>query len=220
MTTLALTANDTKVLAEIQHFTENLSKKIEDFGEVNSSNTVMAKALKDEATNLEKMIENMRVNIVSPYNDFVKQVNAKAKEYSVPIDKCKQDIVNKIKTYELAMKAEEDRKNKIISDTVRLISLSSTLEDLEKIYSGCEIKNPTIDFAYTQRKNFITNPPDEVKQETETKAILAVENEIVIKPIKTSNTRTMWRMEVIDTNLVPREYCDPNEVRIREAVKN
>lgn len=64
MTTLALTESDNKVLADIQHYTQNLSTKVEALGMVDSSNTIQAKALKDEATGLQKMVENMRTTIV------------------------------------------------------------------------------------------------------------------------------------------------------------
>ena len=64
MVNLALTDADNKVLADIQHYTTNLATKVEALGVVDGTNTIQAKALKDEATGLEKMVENMRTAIV------------------------------------------------------------------------------------------------------------------------------------------------------------
>lgn len=85
MTNLAISDDSLVLLNKIDHFTKNLESKITAFEIVTPSDTIIAKSLKDEATQLEKMVENMRTDTVSPYNDFVKKINAKAKEYSMPI---------------------------------------------------------------------------------------------------------------------------------------
>lgn len=167
------------------------------------------------------------------------------------------------------MKAEEDRKAQIVSNTIRRFSVASTIKDVELIYSQCEYKDPTVELVYTRRKSEVAeilrlaevkreqdaeairleeirktqdaetirlaeeaqkikNQARELEQEKvqiesqklENNAIRNIENQIVIAPPKTKGTRTMWKMEIVDTTLVPREYCDPNEVRIREAIKN
>jgi hypothetical protein len=93
MTTLALSDDSRQLLVKIETFTKNLEVKINAFEIVTPSDTIIAKSLKDEATQLEKMVEDMRTTTVGPYNDFVKQVNAKAKEYSLPIERVKESIV-------------------------------------------------------------------------------------------------------------------------------
>lgn len=269
MATLALTEDKVQLLVQIETFTKNLESKINAFEIVSPSDTIIAKSLKDEATQLEKMVEEMRTTTVAPYNDFVKQVNAKAKEYSLPIDACKNAIVGKIKNYELAVKAEQDRKDHLISEAIQSISKAESIESVESIYASLEYKNPTIDFVYTQRKNDIaeairlakikkqqdaeaqrladiakTQNAEALKIEQEKQAlaqkqrelddqqaqieaqkltdsaIRKIENEIIIPIARTKGISTKWKMEVIDPTLVPREFCDPNEVKIREAMNS
>lgn len=269
MTTLALTEDKVQLLVKIETFTKNLENKINAFEILTPSDTIIAKSLKDEATQLEKMVEEMRTTTVAPYNDFVKQVNAKAKEYSVPIENCKTAIVNKIKVHELKIKAEEDRKNRLISEGIQSLTRASTIEQVEEVYASLEFKNPTVDLVYTQRKNDIaeamrlaeikrqqdaeaarlaeikkTQDAETIRIEEEKQALLdkqreldnqqaqidaqkktdeairKIENEIVIPPPSVKKTRTMWKMEIINPDEVPREFCMPNDVKIREAIKN
>lgn len=268
MSDLILTEDKVQFLVQIETSTKTLEKKINDFTITNPSDTIVAKSLKDEATKLEKMVDEMRDSTVRPYNEFVKQVNAKAKEYSLPIEKIKEGIVGKIKAYELKVKAEEDRKNRLISEAVENISKAQSIEEVENIYTSLEYKNPTIDFMYTQRKIDITETIRiaEVKKQQEKEAdrladlkktadnetikfeeqkqalanqqrdldeqkaqfeaqkiqrevVSKIENEIVIPTARVKSTRTVWKMEIINPDEVPRDFCIPNETKIREAIK-
>lgn len=152
MSSLALTDENKIVLAKIESLTKVLSTKIGGFEIKDSTDTIEAKVLKDEATQLEKMVEEMRTKTVAPYNDFVSQVNAKAKEYSNPIKELKEAIVNKIKDYQLAVQKEEERKGRVITDTIQRLTKATSIEDLDAIFNSKEFPDGAIEIVYSRKK--------------------------------------------------------------------
>ena len=269
MTNLSLTDESKALLVQIETFTTNLSNKIEGFEIKSPEDTIIAKNYKDEAVRLEKMVDEMRDSTVRPYNDFVKQVNAKAKEYSIPINTAKEKIVNKIKEYQLALQKEEERKGRVITDTIQRLIAAKTVEDVEYIFSTKEFADGAIEIVYTRRKIEIeedirlaevkrqqdiesarlaeikkTQDAEAVRieeeaqallqkqrdidaekqkveaQKAEEKAIANLSNEIVLPKARVKGTRTVWKMEVENADLLPREFMIPDESKIKEAVKN
>lgn len=268
---LALSDDSIVLLNKIDHFTKNLERKITDFEILTPSDTIIAKSLKDEATQLEKMVETMRTDTVAPYNDFVKKVNAKAKEYSLPIGAVKEKIVEKIKKYEMDVKREEERKAKIIEEIIKKIDNAKDMYELESISLSLpnEARNPTVQYCITIKSAKIIDElrKEELRQLREMEALMIeelarlkddegirlrnietqkreeerkkeeeerkkedeknisssmreIENEIFIPVAKIKGTRTVWKMEILNPLLVPREFCTPSDSLIREAVKN
>lgn len=68
------------------------------------------------------------------------------------------------------------------------------------------------------------NKEEEERKIEEEKSISSsmrkIENEIFIPVAKVKGTRTVWKMEILDPLLIPREFCTPSETLLREAIKN
>lgn len=90
-----------------------------------------------------KMIEDTRKYIVKPYNDIVKQINAKAKEKKSWLDDLKTDIKFKILEYQTKLeklKEEKDEEMKQLAKDndvdIKDWAVVSELNNIEKEYNN------------------------------------------------------------------------------------
>jgi hypothetical protein len=81
--------------------------------------SLQADKLLRSCNEIEKEIENQRVNMVKPLNDIVKTINSKAKDVSAPVLEAKTEVKRKIVAYnadlEKARRLEESRIETIIN---------------------------------------------------------------------------------------------------------
>lgn len=182
-------------LLEFNPIQEAANTALEIAAQVEVSDASTAEAAKGQAVELKQIeakIEDLRKNLVKPYNDRVKAINDTAKKISAPIEAGKKAIANKIVSWqtEERMKAEaeaEQRRKDAEAEAERVRQNDeSTLEDVAKAEVKVEIASAPVKLSGA---------------------------------MKTISTREIWKFRIVDANKIPREYLQPNEVLIGSAVR-
>lgn len=185
------------------------------------------KALKDVQA-ITKKVEDLRKEIVGPYNDYVKQINALAKEFVAPVQEAKdlikrklvefndeQERIRKAREAELAQKeadalakAEADKKAKEEEQKARLDEIERTQGKQARMAEEAKLGLSDLEGDETPENDELAKiqaDRERLQKEQESKNV--------------KGTRTVTLFEVTDPNLVPRAYCIVDEGLIREAVK-
>jgi seryl-tRNA synthetase len=154
-----------------------------------------------------KQIEERRIDLTKPLNDYIKNLNAEFKPFKEKAEEIKKLIeseilrYNKIREERLRIEAEEKRK----AELQRLKEEEEKSRLLGKVFDDSN-QDVIADALKTQHDKL------------ENKDI------VVDTGIKTDNVNTsirkQWTYEITDENQVPRDYCSPDHYKIQTAIKN
>jgi hypothetical protein len=190
-TALETYQNDPRVM-EVVDEASALEKRADGIAITNDATDAEAKAALSVIAKKRKDLEELRKSFVGPLNDHVKTINTFFKERSGPLDTAERIIKGKVSDYFRA-KAEAARK-----EQERQLKLASKRQE-------------TAD-AKAQANGEVAAPPVPVA--------------IIQAPEKTTRTaagsvtvRKVWKFIITDENVVPRDWCVPNEKAIGAAVK-
>ena len=145
------------------------------------------------AKRLTKDLESQRKAVIKDPDRFVRDVNAFVRSFKRPLDEVVGTLRQKIGTYQYQKELERRKAEKAMKEEAA--KLQAKLE-AEAKQSGIEA--PPITPAPAPKPDTTTR--------TETGA--------------TASIRTQWVGEIEDPDQVPREYCIPDEKKIRQAVKD
>lgn len=155
-----------------------------------------------------KRIEAFRLAIVKPLNDHVKNINGVFEKIMVPFENNDRVIKQKRDVYlreQERLRAEEQRR---IDEQYRKEQAAldeARRKEQEKLNKKAEKKG--VEAPNLPPATVLPPPPKvEVKQTVQT-------------DIGRSTVRKIMKFEVIDPNLVPREYLMPDEKKIGAAVR-
>jgi seryl-tRNA synthetase len=154
-----------------------------------------------------KQIEERRVSLVKPLNDYIKNLNAEFKPFKEKAEEIKKlmesEILryNKIREERLRIEAEEKRK----AELQRLKEEEEKSRLLGKVFDDSN-QDVIADALKTQHDKL------------ENKDIV-VDAGIKTDDVNTS-IRKQWTYEITDENQVPRDYCSPDHYKIQTAIKN
>jgi len=173
----------------------------------NQEGMIEATELLKKIIDKKKNVEADRVSIVKPLNDQVKFINEKFKAIIQPLEALETAIKDKMLGYrkieaEKIRKQQEEeesrKKAELEAEQKRQLAEAKTIKDKEvKKEIVKDIKKA--EFAYTPTVTQSSN----VKSSAGT---------FIAKKVK--------RFEIVDVNLLPREYLIPNETKIRKAVND
>lgn len=157
--------------------------------------------------NKVKTIEGARKRITKPLNDYIKSWNG---EFKTVLDRA-NDVKDKIEKEVL-------RYNKIKEQQKREDEEIKRQEELKRLEEEREISE--------LKAELLDSKAEEKKSEYLEKKITKLEDkEIQIKPSydlgdSKLTIRKSWTYEVVDENLVPRDFCSPDHKKIMDDIKS
>ena len=150
-----------------------------------------AVALASRAKKVSKRLEDKRKELVGEPNGYVKAVNNLFKTFIGPLDDTERVLKGKIGQYQARLEMERRKAQAAAEKAAREAQARLDAEAKAANVEPVRVEVPT------------APPPASV---TRTEA-------------GTSSIKKVWKFEVIDETEVPREYCEPSDKLIREAVK-
>lgn len=158
--------------------------------DIETAATAKAQAL--ELQKIEKSIEEVRVALVKPLNDQVREINAKAKAITAPIEAGKKGISGKLLRWqnEERLKAEQaaaEEKARLEAEAAALAEKDdATLEEIEAVEAKAAIYSVPVK---------------------------------MLKAEKPLTVREIWKYTITDESKLPREFLMPNTSLIGERVR-
>lgn len=158
---------------------------------------------------LEKAVEDRRKAAVAPLNDRIKNLNAYAKTLLEPLMGMERQIKAQLVSWETKLAEERAAQARAIEAERRkkeaeIRALAEEERKKKEMLSSFGMEAPV---ATAERKAF------------EAEKSLAIA-ERANDQNRVSGTSKVWTFRVTDESLVPREFCAPVPMLIREAVKN
>ncbi|MFP4087736.1 MAG: hypothetical protein ACLFUL_13185 [Desulfobacteraceae bacterium] len=145
------------------------------------------------AKRLTKDLEAQRKAVIKDPDRFVRDVNAFVRSFKRPLDEVVNTLRQKIGGYQYQKELERRKIEKAMQEEARKLQ-----ERLKKEAAESGVEPPPITPAPAPK-------PDNVTR-TEGGASASI--------------KTQWTGEIVDPEAVPREYCSPDEKKIRQAVKD
>lgn len=139
---------------EIERQTFEIQKKISALQIVSTEDTTTAKVIEKECTSLEKLIEEKRVEIVKPLNDFVSGINALAKTLMSPVTASKEVIRKKQIEYSQKLEAERQEKEWEVLTIIQKINSTPDEVELELYADQVVHPDPRIKVAVETRRSY------------------------------------------------------------------
>lgn len=148
----------------------------------------------------KKIVDARRDELVRPLNDRVKLINAFAKKLLEPVNEVDAHIRNQLVAWERELEAMRSKARRAEQERV-------------------ELEKATLEQEARTAEIFNAPPP----RDTEL-AIFEAEAESVkslkfIEAQRVKGTTKTWKFVVEGAASVPREFCMPDEAKIRDAVK-
>lgn len=186
---------------------------------------------------LSKTLESDRDSMVRPLNEQVKEINAGAKKIEQELEKGKLYLKDKLRAFEmeqakiraelirqqeeekrkkeeLARKEAEAEKERIRKEKeaadAEAALLSQFFEEPVKVEVSQEEQNAQKRLEIEQQLKEERTKEEIAKQHKE--AIRAIESD------KLSGARKVWKFEIVDSSLIPRNFLVPDEKLIRTFV--
>ena len=147
----------------------------------------IVKELRAEASAIEKE----RKELVKPFNDGVKAINAKAKAITAPLNKLRLGIEGKMLNYQDVRQREAERKRKEEEEAALAAAQKAETEGAH------DVAEKIVETAAAQKK------PDEVVRSTSG---------------PTTSVRKTWTYSVEDISKVPREYLVLDATKVRASI--
>lgn len=171
-----------------------------------------------EANHFKKLVEDKRKELVAPLNDQVKRINDYAKLISEPINKSIDYLKSELSSFERKLEEErmvEQKRLQVEAQKKALELEKEKKEELERHSFAAEFG--TVDESDLKRQEIVSNAEFDRKQNDLEKEIKTEEKAVLSN--KVSGARKIWKFEVQDLNLVPREYLSIDEKKVREAIQ-
>lgn len=155
---------------------------------------------------LQKLVDAKRVELKAPLLEKTRQLDAYVKQLMEPLERCDKHIRAQLIEWEKRLATERDAENK---------RLQAEREKAEREINAREAE------ARAAAALFGAPPPND---DSAAVARASVEREVAIvqreiADHRVSGTSKVWKVEIIDEALVPREFCDPVMTLLRDAVK-
>ncbi len=194
-------------LQEISTQVAELQEQAQHITIANDYDVSMATELLSQVKSRAKAIETLRVLIVQPFNDQVKQINNMFKSQIEPLEKIEANVKRAIVVFR-QMQEEILRKEREEQERARR-------EEMQRL-------------EQERLAAAEANAPLEEVQALEAKQEDLALKPITIEPQKTSvrstsgtmSAKKIWKFEVTDATMLPFEYLTPNEVAIRRAMQD
>lgn len=142
---------------------------------------------------LLKALDTEKKTTTAEAQAFVQAINNDAKKISDPLSRARADLKNKMRQFAAFLEAERRKQQKAIDDANK--KLQAELDEEAK-KSGIEAPKVA---------PIVPPPPSKTVGR-------GAEG-------STSYEKRMWKGEIIELKKVPREYCEPSQRLINEAVK-
>lgn len=161
---------------------------------------------------LEKAIEDKRKLLVAPLNNEVKTINAYAAQIMEPLKGAESHLKKELIKWEGYLEAqrieaskglEAERKQK----EAELAAKEKEQKALEELFGADDSFEAEQQCAKDEREKFLNE-----------KALVDTQKQIEQARVK--GTHKVWSFEVLDPNLVPRNFCTPVDALIRASVKS
>jgi hypothetical protein len=174
-----------------------------------------------DVKNIGKRIEEKRKELVAPLNELVKRINSYAKKISEPLDDAEKHLKSQLVAWEqkLAVEREAERKRleaAALAEEERLRKLQAKEDQKRKNeLTAAEMFGTEEDpiAAADERQAMIDRDFDATQMTLSAEANAIEKNRV-------SGTQRVWRFQIMDERSVPREFCSPDAMIIREAVRN
>jgi hypothetical protein len=199
---------DTTVIVNAKKIVMNeLSEKVnaiiidndESFGKANDLLTLIKKNIKE--------IEIKRKTITQPYRNFVSAINEDFKEVTSKADEIKDSLSVKIIAYN---KILEDKRKKEAEATK-----AKELAELKEAQEKADLKAKLFESPIEEKKSEAIEQAIEIKKEKPVE---------IKRGFKTTASTTsfekFWNYEITDPELVPKNLCSPDPMKIRSAIKD
>jgi hypothetical protein len=200
------------VRAEIsQLVTDCLTVEVTD--EVTAASAMeCAKALKK----MEATIDDRRKELVAPHNEVVKRINGFAKLLQEPLHEAEAHVKSQLAIWNDIL--EERRLKELESASKDLAAKKAQLDaqlaaEREEQEALALFQDP-----HQANQNAIITHASAVMKQAEVEQSHR-EHLKSLEQMKVSGSRKVWRFEIQDAGLVPREYLTVDEKKIRAAVR-
>lgn len=186
---------------------------------------------------MQKQIEAKRIEVVDPHNQTVKQVNAYVKEILLPLDQAESFVKKQMSAFaaeenrkleaERRALEEERRAEQQRLERIRMEQEAEQRRKADEERKKIEAAAKTEDEARIAKQQLEHKLAME-KQQAEAKLMrdkmeaekAARQLERDMEAQRNKNTREVTKFEVENAMLLTREYLQPNESAIREAIKS
>jgi len=164
----------------------------------------IAVSLGGEAKKIAKAVDKKRREVIESPSEFVKSVNGFCRQFTDSLNKIEAVLKRKISNYQYQQELERRKREEI--------ARKATKELQEKLKREVEEAN--------RKAKDADASAEEIKAPVVQEPILPKETGVIRTETGTSaHQRKVWKAEITDDNLVPREYCIPDIKKINEAVR-
>lgn len=150
-------------------------------------------AMAGEVKKLNKTVEVKRKEITADARDFVKQINALCKSWTDPLAEAEKILKNRAATYQHQIELERRKQEERARQEHEALQQKLQAEAKEAGVEAPEMAPPAPVI------------PEQKVYRSESGASL--------------HTRKRWVAELEDPDLIPREYCSPDQKKLDQAVK-
>lgn len=175
---------------------------------VDTASLAIAQELQKECTAYAKSVEDKRTAITKPMNDFLKEVNSRAKTLVAPVEESKTAIKTKILAYnkEQARLAEEEAKK---------------LREAQEAEEAKLRAEEEARLAELAKEDEAKAKQEAEKLEAERQAREAQNKQMASLSTapKVKGLTKRWTYKILDEDKVPRNFCSSDSKKINEAIK-
>lgn len=157
-----------------------------------SASVELAVTMGGQAKKVEKLIEEKRKEAIREPSEFVKSVNGFCKQFTEKLSSVQGILKKKIGDYQYRVEIERRQAEAAAQQAARDLQIKLDTEAKEKGVTAPTVVTPVI-------------PEQKTTVRTETGT--------------TSYQVKRWVAQIMDATLVPREYCEPSQRLIDQAVK-
>lgn len=184
-----------------------------------------------EVKAFQKDVEDNRTALTKPMNDFLKEINAMAKKFSVPAEELEKKVKGKILDFNNAEERKQREKEAEVQRVITSIRQCKTTAELGLIPT-VEGEDPRINLARAETQKLILDkiregvkPTVETEKEriAEDNNIKAAQAQVQSAPVeatKIKGVREIKVVKIVDESMIPRAYMMPDMKKIEESLKN
>lgn len=220
-------AETTKFEGELAIITKKVeSVTIESHDDIEKANSVLR-----EVKAFQKDVEDNRTALTKPINDFLKEINAKAKNFSVPAEALEKNIKGKILDFNNAEERKQREKEAEVQRVITNIRSCKTTAELGLI-PVVEGEDPRINLARaeTQKaildkirewaKPTVESEKERIAEDAQIKEAQAQVQSAPVEAPKVKGIREIKVVKIVDESMIPRAYMMPDLKKIEESLKN
>lgn len=169
---------------------------------------------------LEKRIEQRRKELVAPLNEQVKMINAAAKQVMAPLEEAESHIKKQLLVWE--SKLEAIREEELARIAAEAIAKEKALQAERAAVEAARKLEKT---ELPEDSLFGTDPELDDKESMIAQKMLELEaaqrlEQRSVQNMRVSGTSKFWNFEIIDAELVPRNYLVIDSSLIRGAIRD